>query len=48
MISNDYLEYLGEFESILVKTAEVRGSGSYRGVVDEKKTKPENLMTLPL
>jgi hypothetical protein len=46
-LANDYLEYLGEFE-VICETALARESGLKGGLMFEKKTRFENLVTLPL
>jgi hypothetical protein len=47
MISNDYLEYLGEFEFIF-ETALAHESGPCRRYSLTKKTEGQNLVALPL
>jgi hypothetical protein len=46
-ISNNYLDFLGEFEAIF-ETALAHESGPYGGLFDETKPRVENLVTLSL
>jgi hypothetical protein len=46
-LANDYLEYIGEYQTIC-KTALARESGAWGDVLDEKKARIENPITLSL